>query len=192
MPQEYINTEFSRDTPLVYLIPKTSGPGVCTTSLVDHLVMIHNEFIDICLRIVREMHATGKTWSVYKLITSNSTQLYNDSKSVWKDPAVRLKDINESQLLNYEGKLMAVILVHCHYSLTVGQDQPELEYDFAGLEKHLLNDFVYGKPHIQLEIPHVVYRKDVYTGEKFEMIAAKVKPQVMFYNVDLYELFAQT
>ena len=87
---------------------------------------------------------------------------------------------------------MAVILVHCHYSLTVGQDQPELQYDFVGLEKHLLNDFVYGKPHIQLEIPHVVYRKDVYTGEKFEMIAAKVKPQVIFYNVDLYELFAQT
>ena len=72
---------------------------------------------------------------------------------------------------------MAVILAHCHYSLTVGQQHTDVEYDYAALEKHLLNEFVYGKPKIQLDIPHVVFRKDVYTGERFETIRTKV-PQV--------------
>lgn len=91
---------------------------------------------------------------------------------------MKLKNLHKSQFLNYEDKLMAVIFAHCHYSLVIGNDQPELEYDFAALEKHLLNEFVYGKPQIEHEELFVEYRKDVYTGMKFEMIARKVQPQV--------------
>ena len=127
------------------------------------------------MRIVREMHASGKTWyAIYELSLFNT----NYRKSVCKDPKVNIKNLHTSQLLNYNGKLMAVILAHCHYSLVVGSEQPELEYDFAALEKHLLNEFVYGKPQIQCEPFFVEYRKDVYTGMKFEMIARKVKPLV--------------
>ena len=32
--------------PLVYVIPTTTGKGVCSTRLVDFLVTTHNNFID--------------------------------------------------------------------------------------------------------------------------------------------------
>ena len=61
--QEYINVDLSDETTsIAYLVPKTTGQGCCTTALVDHLVMIHNEFIDICIRTIKEMHTTGRTW----------------------------------------------------------------------------------------------------------------------------------
>lgn len=102
-------------------------------------------------------------------------------KSFRRDRTVKLKDLHESQLLHYDDKLSAIILSHCHYSLTVGQDQRETppDYDFAALEKHLLNEFVYGKPCIENEARFVEFRKEVYTGKKFEKIAEKVKPQVI-------------
>ena len=84
---------------------------------------------------------------------------------------------------------MAVILAHCHYSLTVGQQHTDVEYDFAALEKHLLNEFVYSKPHIQLDIPHVVFRKDVYTGEKFDMIRTKVHQVNSFFLIRKSDVF---
>ena len=36
------------DTPLSYLIPTLKGDGVCTVSLVDLLVGLHNDFINMC------------------------------------------------------------------------------------------------------------------------------------------------
>ena len=38
----------SDETPLEYLLPTTTGPGVCTTALVDFLVLKHNDFIEHC------------------------------------------------------------------------------------------------------------------------------------------------
>lgn len=94
---------------------------------------------------------------------------------------VHLKNLQKSQLLDYDSKLKAVILRNCHYSLTVGSgDEADIEYNFAALEKQLLNEFVYGKPRIHNDMCFVEYRKDVYTGEKFERIEKKVKPTVCF------------
>ena len=86
--------------------------------------------------------------------------------------------------MNYDDKLKAVILRNCHYSLTVGNSQTDVEYNFAALEKQLLNEFVYGKPLIRNDICFAEYRKDVYTGEKFDKIEKKVKPTVS--TSDLY------
>ena len=70
-----------------------------------------------------------------------------------------------------------MIMAHCHYSLRAGEELT-FRYDFQALEKQFLNVFVYGKPHIEVkELPHMVYRKDVYTAQKFEEIERKV-PQV--------------
>lgn len=35
-----------QDIPLAYLIPTTTGKGVCSTALVDFLVTTHNDFIN--------------------------------------------------------------------------------------------------------------------------------------------------
>ena len=35
-----------------FLLPTTSGPGVLSTALVDHLVIVHNSFIKQCREFV--------------------------------------------------------------------------------------------------------------------------------------------
>lgn len=82
--------------------------------------------------------------------------------------------------MHYDNKLSAIVLSHCHYSLTIDDDQNEThsDYDYAALEKHLLNEFVYGKPLIENDTRFVEFRKEVYTGKKFEKIKEKIKPEV--------------
>ena len=53
-----------------------------------------------------------------------------------------------------------------------------MTYDYPALEKHLVDRFIHGKPLIQLEIPQVVFRKDVYSAMTFANIRKKIKPQV--------------
>ena len=54
-----------------------------------------------------------------------------------------------------------------------------MKYDHQALERHILNRFIHGKPLILLEIPQVVYRKDIYTTDTFADVRKKVAPQVM-------------
>ena len=98
----------------------------------------------------------------------------------WKQK-VSLEDLQPSHLILYEEKLMPMIMAHCHYSLRAGEELM-YRYDFQALEKQFLNVFVYGKPRIEVkELPHMVYRKDVYTAQKFEEIERKV-PQVRIWR----------
>ena len=77
---------------------------------------------------------------------------------------------------------MPMIMAHCHYSLRAGE-KLTFRYDFQALEKEFLNEFVYGKPRIEVkELPHMVYRKDVYTAQKFEEIERNVS-QVSTYSL---------
>ena len=89
---------------------------------------------------------------------------------------------------------MSIVLSHCHYSLKHGKGQ-DVTYDFLALEKHIVDRFIYGKPYIQLELPQVVYRKEVHTAEAFANIRKNVQPQVcshfslyLFHNKDIFLL----
>ena len=54
-----------------------------------------------------------------------------------------------------------------------------MKYDHQALERHILNRFIHGKPMIVVDdIPHVVYRKDIYTTSTFAEVRKKVAPQV--------------
>ena len=44
--------EITGDTSMKFLLPTTSGPGVLSTALVDHLVIVHNSFIMQCREFV--------------------------------------------------------------------------------------------------------------------------------------------
>lgn len=59
----------------------------------------------------------------------------------------------------------------------------EVQYDFPGLEKSLVDHFIQGKPHILLEIPYVVYRRDIHSVEQFNKINENLHPQVCVKNV---------
>ena len=91
---------------------------------------------------------------------------------------VPVSHVQKCHLLNYEHHLMPIVLSHCQYSLKYGQGQ-NVKYDLPALEKHLIDRFVHGKPFLQLEIPQVVYRKDIYTATSLANIRTKVKPQVL-------------
>ena len=143
------------DTELIYLIPTTTEEGTCTTALVDFLVLTHNSFIETCRGIVKE----------------------HPSYAIWTEFKVPISHINQCHLLLFEQHLQSIILSHCHYFLTVGKGQ-DIQYDIPALEKHILNRFVYGKPVILLDIPHVAYRHDVYSADTFQAVRQKVKPQV--------------
>ena len=74
----------------------------------------------------------------------------------WKKLGVPITHINHCHLIDHEEQLYPIILSHCQYSLKAGHGQ-EIQYDFAGLEKHILKRFIFGKPTILLDIPHVRY-----------------------------------
>ena len=154
--EECLMPEITNNTAIEYLIPTTMGKGRCTTSLVDFLVLTHNNFIE----------------------TSRSLVSSGSSSAVWREHRVPITHIHRCHLLDYEHQLQSIILSHCHYFLTVGKGQ-DIKYDLPALEKHILNRFIYGKPMILLDIPHVAYRKDVYTAETFLAIRQKVQPQVI-------------
>lgn len=46
--------QVSEDTTLQFLIPTTTGPGVCSFALVDYLIVQHNSFIDMCQVMMSE------------------------------------------------------------------------------------------------------------------------------------------
>lgn len=95
----------------------------------------------------------------------------------WSEYKVPIAHLRRCHLVDYERQLPSIILSHCQYSLQVGVGQ-DVVYDIQALEKHLLSQFIHGKPLIILDIPQVVYRKDVYSHTTFADVREKVKPQV--------------
>ena len=91
-----------------------------------------------------------------------------------------LSKLRPSHVLQYSlNQLMTIVSAHCHYTLRPGQEKAETVYDFQALQRHLLNELVYGKPRIKVKkMLQMVYRKDVYTSDKFDEIKSKVHPQV--------------
>ena len=95
----------------------------------------------------------------------------------WRKNEIPVSQVQYCHLLSYENRILSIVLSHCHYSLEYGKGQ-KIEYDLSALEKHIIDQFVHGKPLILLEVPQVVYRKDVYTAEAFAIIRKNVNPQV--------------
>eukprot|EP00731_Ephydatia_muelleri_P007093 Em0003g1341a len=128
---------FTSKTPLEYLIPTASGAGMYTTLLLDFLVRAHNTFLEEC-RIVKEETGAER----------------------WPQRHIPVAYVQQLHTLDYEAQLYTIITSHCQYSLMTGQGH-EVQYDFPGLEKSLVDHFIHGKPYILLEIPYVVYRRDI-------------------------------
>ena len=96
----------------------------------------------------------------------------------WKEEKVPVAHVQQCHLLDYEHQILPIVLSHCRYSLKYGHGQ-DISYDLPALEKHIVDRFIHGKPLLQLEIPQVVYRKDVYSATSFANIRKNVSPQVL-------------
>ena len=116
--------------------------------------------------------------------TSTGTLGYNSSSfslppsMSWKEQKFPVPHVQLCHLLDYEHQLLSIVLSHCRYSLRHGHGQ-DIRYDLSALEKHIVDRFIHGKPLLMLEIPQVVYRRDVYTATSFANIRKKVSPQVL-------------
>lgn len=84
--------------------------------------------------------------------------------------------VQNCHMISIESQLSYVIFSHCKYSLKVGHGA-DITYDFAALEKHILDLFVRGKPLITCDIPLVSYRNDVLDALNFKQIRKNI-PQV--------------
>lgn len=93
---------------------------------------------------------------------------------------VPITHIQRCHLVDYEHQLLSIVLSHCNYSLTFGKGQ-SVKYDHAAIQKHILDRFIHGKPMILSDIPHVAYRKDIYTTVTFAAIRRKVNNQVSIF-----------
>lgn len=91
---------------------------------------------------------------------------------------IPITHIHRCHLLDYEHKIVSVVLSHCCYSLKLGEAHT-VRYDYQALEKHILDKFIHGKPLILSDIPQVVYRRDIYTTATLEAVRRKVNPQVV-------------
>lgn len=92
-------------------------------------------------------------------------------------PKIPISHAQSCHLLDYEHQIISIVLSHCQYSLEYGKGQ-KVEYDLSALEKHIVDRFIHGKPILQLEIPQVTYRKEVYSIDTFDKIRKNVPPQV--------------
>ena len=100
--------------------------------------------------------------------------------------AIPLSQLQASHVLNYEHKLIPVILTHCQYSLRYGKGT-EVIYDFEAIERDLFDKFIFGKPLILVdEMPRVVFRKDAHDANFYESIMDNVKQACKFCFVNLY------
>ena len=95
----------------------------------------------------------------------------------WNKQQIPVAHVQLCHLLDYEHQLLSIVLSHCRYSLTYGHGQ-DISYDLPALQKHIVDRFIHGKPHLVLDIPQVIYRRDVYTATSFANIRKKVSPQV--------------
>ena len=107
------------------------------------------------------------------------------STAFWREHKVPITHIHRCHLVDYEHQLLSIVLSHCNYSLTFGKGQ-SIKYDHAALQKHILDRFIHGKPRILSDIPHVVYRKDIYTTVTFAAVRKKVKNQVSIPNFGIF------
>jgi len=48
LEEKYCVADITKDMSIEYLIPTTIGAGALTTSLVDYLFLVHNNFIEMC------------------------------------------------------------------------------------------------------------------------------------------------
>ena len=99
------------------------------------------------------------------------------SSLTWNKQQVPVAHVQLCHLLDYEHQLLSIVLSHCRYSLTYGHGQ-DINYDLPALQKHIVDRFIHGKPHLVLDIPQVIYRRDVYTATSFANIRKKVSRQV--------------
>ena len=70
--------------------------------------------------------------------------------------------------------MQPLLLSHAHYSLAFGQGS-QLTYDFEGVERQFVEQFIQSKPLIVAEHLRFEYVRETYNMDVFEIVHLKVQ-----------------
>ncbi|XP_053396017.1 E3 ubiquitin-protein ligase rnf213-alpha-like [Mercenaria mercenaria] len=156
IPDGFCEHGINDDTPLSMLLPTTGGVGLCSFALLDFLMRKQNDFLD---KYIKE------------------TERNSDHIS-----KVSPKEVTSAHLISYDAlhDLLPLILANCKYTFKMGEGT-SIEYDFAGLERHLMDRFLFSKSKIDvgviLPINRMVYRTESTNAEVFKMLAEYIEQE---------------
>ncbi|XP_070580814.1 E3 ubiquitin-protein ligase rnf213-alpha-like isoform X2 [Ptychodera flava] len=148
VPKDLSDQVIDGDSSLAMILPTRKGDGVCSTALVDFLIITQNQFMD-----------------KYKAITNRDVS----------DVLIKPCDLTPADLIAYdpEKDLLPMVLSHCNYSLEVGRGTL-VEYDLPSLERQLEERFIRGKAKILRKIEQLVFRQDSRDAAVFESLKSKI------------------
>ncbi|XP_065826351.1 E3 ubiquitin-protein ligase RNF213-like isoform X2 [Oscarella lobularis] len=141
--------QVTANTPIAFLLPTTTGKGRCAMSLVDYLInCVHNEFVP------RFRNLVGLKGEI---------------------PTIPMNEITRAQLISYdfERDFFPLVLAHCNYSLEVGKGS-DVTYDFAALERQLIDRFLTGKPRVLFKPHEFIFSQHAHTEALFSKIEQKI------------------
>eukprot|EP00794_Sanderia_malayensis_P015622 gene15622-17198_t len=132
---EYFNHKLTMMSPISYLLPSTTGPGMTALTAVGFLARSHNDMIETSRRIQGAQ---------------------TEMKRVF------LQDVTMAHLIAYDHDrdLTPMLYAHCDYSLELGKGTI-VDYNFPALERQLVDTFIRGKPLIDIELQRIRYIDEV-------------------------------
>ncbi|XP_028940022.1 E3 ubiquitin-protein ligase RNF213, partial [Antrostomus carolinensis] len=134
LPKGYCDADLTLDSKLEVLLPRRQGLGLCSTALASYLISLHNHFIHL----------------VNKHIKEDDRYLISPS------------EVADLHLISYEVErdLIPLILSNCQYSMEKGGETLQ-DFDLERIQQQVISKFLQGKPLITITgIPTLVYRHD--------------------------------
>ncbi|XP_053396335.1 E3 ubiquitin-protein ligase rnf213-alpha-like isoform X2 [Mercenaria mercenaria] len=156
--KEYCNKSITDKTPISMLLPTTKEAGLCSYALLDFLMRKQNDFLD---KYLKEAHRKSGSIS-----------------------SVNPKEVTSAHLISYDPQhdILPLVLANCQYSFEMGKGT-KIEYDFAALERQLMDRFLFSKSRIDvgrvLMIDQMVYRTEFTNAEVFRKLADKIPQETL-------------
>ncbi|XP_052086034.1 E3 ubiquitin-protein ligase RNF213-like [Mytilus californianus] len=153
--KEHLRRQIDSRTPVSFLLPTLRDDGgLCAYMLLRFLLERQNSFL-------------GK-------YCQKSNKLFDSM------PRVHVKDISSAHLISYhpDKDLLPMVFANCNYSFEVGQGT-KVEYDFANLERQLLDRFLFSKSVITgiEEIEMFRYRTESTNALVFDELSQRIKQE---------------
>ncbi|NWW84175.1 RN213 ligase, partial [Rhynochetos jubatus] len=148
LPKGYCDADLTLDSSLEVLLPRRQGLGLCSTALASYLISLHNDFVRL----------------VNKHIKEDARYLVSPS------------EVADLHLISYEVErdLIPLILSNCQYSMEKGGETLQ-DFDLERIQQQVISKFLQGKPLITLTgIPTLVYRRDRNYEQLFDDVRNKL------------------
>ncbi|WAR07198.1 R213A-like protein, partial [Mya arenaria] len=158
VPKHQCVEPVSMETPLSIFLPASAENGLRSYAMLDLLFRKQNEFLD------RYLKESGRR--------SNSIQ------------TVAPMEVTSAHLISYnhEQDILPLVLANCQYTFEMGKGT-KIEYDFAGLERQIMDRFLFSKSRIDigyyLQIDQMVYRTEFTNAAVFEKLEEKIPQQTL-------------